>query len=127
MIKAVVKPGFSLSRMLRSPRPKEELVGAIVSIVAVGVKRLGIVWNSKNFRGGLMNPAVSKELLDKLEAFLEISQKLDWELPGPIEDEFDELIEDIETFNPAFRKALVRQSNGKRVTASDIEKSLKPK
>ena len=94
-------------------------------MLTIGLKRLKIVWNAKSFRAGLLNPDLPKDLLEKLEAFLEIGIKLEWEFPGLIREEFSDLVEDIESFNPQFRKS--SSSKGKRVTASNIEKSLKLK
>jgi hypothetical protein len=126
VIKALVSPKFSLARLLRAPRPKEELVDEAISILAVGLEKLEIVWNPQSFRNGLLNPELPKNLLEGLEGFVEIGLKLGWEFPKSIAKEFDKLVEDVESFCPSFRKAVAASTRpkSKRVGSSGIEKSL---
>ncbi len=102
----LITPRFSLIKILGASNPKEEILSEIEEILSFGLKKLGITWNPTAFSAGLLNPDVPKDTLSKLEGFIEIGLKLDWNLPSALKEEFDEIIEDIEAFNPKFLKSL---------------------
>lgn len=117
-------PYISLSKIIRAAEPREELENELVALLAVQLKKLGISWNPDAFRAGLNSPELPEELLKKLEDFLNIAEPLNWALPKTFVDEFDTLIEDIESFNPAFSKSLERSRASGRVSISAVKKRL---
>jgi hypothetical protein len=115
---------LSLSKLIRSDQPKEELEDELISLLCGHLKRLGIKWNPSAFRAGLNNPELPEEVLRKLEDFLNIAESLRWSLPFSFVEELDKAIEDIESFNPAFCKFLKESKASGRVSVSAIKKRL---
>jgi len=100
---------FSLPEVMTSPRPKAVLEEELVKLLKKRLKELKIVWNPEVFRKGLSNPKMPKWLLAKLENLLLIAEASDWKVSNALALELDETIEDIESFNPAFRAALKKE------------------
>jgi len=74
----------------------------------------------------LVNPELPDGLLVRLEDFIDVAERLNWNLPKSFIVELDRLVEDIETFNPAFRKSIkVVGASNKRVSSLEIKKRLR--
>ena len=117
-------PHISLSKIIRAAKPRDELESELIALLSIQLKKMGISWNPNAFRAGLNNSELPEELLKKLEDFLNISEPLNWLLPKTFVDEFNTLIEDIESFNPAFSKSLEKSRASGRVSSSTIKKRL---
>lgn len=117
-------PSISLAKIIRSPEPRRELEDELVKLLSFQLKRLKIDWNPKAFRAALNNPDLPEELLKKLEDFLNIASVLRWSLPETFQEEFDQLIEDIESCNPAFLKSLDASRASGRVSSATVKKRL---
>ena len=115
---------ISLAKVIRSSHPREELEDGLVVLLRPQLKKLGISWNPKAFKAGLNNPELPDELLRKFEDFLNVSESLKWALPKTFVEEFDKVIEDIETFNPSFSKELKTSRLSGRIPASTLKKRL---
>ncbi len=100
---------LSLSKLLTTPKPRELLVEELIKLLKTQLKKLGIVWNPKSFRAGLNNPKLPKDLLVKLEGLIFLAEACHWQLSPEVKLELDETIEDIESFNPLFRKELEKR------------------
>ena len=87
---------------------------------------LKVIWNPQAFRGGLGNPKLPLSLLKKLESLITLAEAVNWKLSRVARDELDVTVEDIETFNPAFRASLKRASadikKGRFVTQEELER-----
>jgi len=112
---------LSLSKLLVIPKPRELVKEELIKLLKARLKKLGIVWNPKSFAGGLSNPELPKDLLIKLEGLISLAEASGWKLSPTAKFELDETIEDIETFNPSFRKELE-----KRIAEADRDKSWIP-
>ena len=117
-------PYLSLSKIIRATQPKEELEDELLSCLSIHLKRLGIRWSPSAFRAGLNNSQLPEGLLRRLEDFISVSETLDWALPKTFVDELDGLIEDIESFNPSFVKALRASSLSGRLSSAVVKKRL---
>lgn len=124
MLKVESGPYISLSKIIRSPEPLKELENELVAMLTVQLKRFGVSWNPKAFRAGLNNPELPQELLGKLDDFLGTADRLGWALPKFLVEELDELVEDIESFNPLFLKSLEASRKSGRVSAEAVKKRL---
>ena len=118
------RPYLSVARILRAANPKEEVTNEVITLLEAHLKTLHIRWNPKAFRAGLNNPALPMELLRKLEDFLGVAKSLDWSVPKAVVDALDGVIEDIESFNPAFLDSLKASRASGRIPASEIKKRL---
>ena len=117
-------PYLSLSKIIRATQPKEELEDELLACLSIHLKSLGIRWSPSAFRAGLNNSQLPEGLLRRLEDFLSVSGTLDWALPKTFVDELDRLIEDIESFNPSFVKALRASSLSGRLSSAVVKKRL---
>ena len=117
-------PYFSLSRIIRAVKPKEELENELIACLSVQLRRLRIRWNPRAFRAALNNPTLPEELLRKLEDFLSVAETLRWSLPKTFTEELNRLVEDIESYNPAFVKSLTDSRASGRVPASVVKRRL---
>lgn len=115
---------LSVASILLADDPKEELINELVVCLASHLKPLKLRWNPNAFRAGLQNPELPEELLRKLEDFLEVAESLQWSLPKTVIEELDRVIEDIESFNPAFVNRLRASHASGRVTALAVKKRL---
>ena len=113
---------LSVAKILRAANPKEEVTNELVAFLMNHLKPLRIRWNPNAFRAGLTNPALPEALLRKLEDFLGVAELLGWSLPTSVVEELDRIIEDIESFNPAFVNSLQASRASGRVPASIIKK-----
>lgn len=105
----ILKPIFSFPDIIRSREPRALLENRLIAILTVRLKALKIIWNPTAFRGGLHNPQTPPRLLKKLESLILAAEVSGWDISNALERELDEVVEDIETFNPAFRKRLARE------------------
>jgi len=112
---------LSLAKLLTVPKPREMVKEELIKLLKIQLKKLKIVWNPKSFAGGLSNPELPKDLLEKLEGLIFLAEASNWKLSPSAKLELDETIEDIETFNPSFRKELE-----KRIKEADRAKSWIP-
>lgn len=94
---------LSLSKLLIAPKPRELVKEELIKLLKARLKKLRIVWNPKSFAGGLSNPELPRDLLDKLEGLISLAEASNWKLTPSAKFELDETIEDIETFNPSYR------------------------
>jgi hypothetical protein len=117
-------PYLSVSRILRSADPKGEVIHELIGVLRARLKVLGIRWNPRAFRAGLHNLDLPEGLLDKLEGFLRVAESVNWALPKPVAEELDRVIEDIESFNPAFGDRLRTSRASGRVSALVVKKRL---
>lgn len=123
---------FSLAGVLRAPRPRSFLEEELTKLLKKRLKQLDIVWNPKAFRGGLSNSQLPPRLLEKLESLLIAAEISGWDISNQLRHELDETVEDIESFNPAFRKRLAREhaaalrdiKAGRFVTQEELERKL---
>ena len=115
---------LSVARILRAPDPRKELTDELVAFLSAHLKALGIRWNPKAFRAGLKNSLLPEELLRKLEDFLGVAESLNWSLPNAVVEALDHVLEDIESFNPAFVASLNASHASGRVAASVVRKRL---
>ena len=115
---------LSVANILLADDPKEELINELVACLEVRLKSLRIRWNPRAFRAGLNNPALPEGLLRKLEDFVGVAESLNWIMPKTVAGELDRVIEDIESFNPAFVNALRASRASGRVPASDVRKRV---
>jgi len=114
--------------MIKSREPKSLLEQRLISLLTKRLKELKIIWNSKAFKGGLNNPELPHAILRKLESLIFLAETLNWKLSKLLKDELDSTIEDVETFNPAFRARLKKASEefraGKFITLETLEQKL---
>ena len=118
----------SLPDVLLSPRPKVAVETALIKLLSKRLKELGIVWNASNFRKALESPKLPKWLLVKLENIIAAAEFSDWRISNSLKHELDETVEDIETFNPAYRAALKKEARdaerdfkaGKFISSEDL-------
>jgi len=120
----IERPFLSVVRILRAANPKEELTNELTGLLVTRLKPLGIRWNPTAFRAGLRNPRLPKELVRKLEDFLRVAESLNWSIPKAVVEELDRIVEDIESFNPAFVNSLRASRASGRVPASLVKKRL---
>lgn len=113
---------LSVAKILRAADPKAEVTNELVKFLLDHLKPLKIRWNPHAFRAGLTSPALPEALLRKLEDFLEVAELLGWSLPKSVVDELDRIIEDIESFNPAFVNSLRVSRLSGRVPAAALKK-----
>lgn len=123
---------FSITDLLRTPEPKTFLEDELIKLLARRLKQLDILWNPRSFRAGLANPKLPSHLLKKLESLLEVAEAVGWDISNELRHELDETVEDIETFNPAFRKRLAREHRsalkdiklGRLISGEDLARKL---
>lgn len=123
---------LSLSKLLGVPKPRELLKEELIKLLKARLKKLRIIWNPESFAGGLSNPKIPRDLLDKLEGLISLAEACNWKLSPQAKLELDETIEDIESFNPSFRKELDKElkeaeedwKKGRFVPGEEIEKRL---
>ena len=123
---------LSLSKVLTSPRPQELVKEELITLLKNRLKKLDILWNPKSFSGGLSNPELPKKLLNKLENLVSLAELSNWELSSQVKLEIDETIEDIETFNPSFRKSLIKEIKqakedlikGRAISGEEMERKI---
>jgi hypothetical protein len=129
MAKTLTLPKIlSLPILLRSNQPRKVIEDCLIKLLKKRLKELKIVWNASAFRGGLSNPNLPTRLLEKLENLLAVAEASGWKISGELKIELDETIEDIESFNPPFRKSIKKiQGNLKagRLKISSLEKASK--
>jgi len=120
------KPLLSFPEVIRSRQPKAVFEEKLLALLTVGFRELKIVWDPKAFRGGLNNPKLPSWLLKKLESLISIAEGIDWKLSKSLKEELDVTVEDIETFNPPFRRGLRKSSEdikaGRKVSQEEMEK-----
>lgn len=104
----MAKTVISLADLLTASEPKRVLEDALIAILRKQLPKLGIIWNANAFRAGLKNPKLPKKLLQKLESLLEVAELSHWELSTEAVRELDEVVEDVESFNPAFLERMKR-------------------
>lgn len=116
----------SLPDVLLSARPKDVVEDALVKLLKKRLKDLKILWVPSNFRQALANPKLPAWLLQKLESLISLAEAIGWKLSKTLREELDVTIEDIETFNPAYRASLKQASTdikaGKFVTMEELKK-----
>ena len=130
-------PTFSSSvvflvQVMRSEEPRETLEKSLVALLKVRLKEWEVLWNPSNFCEGLRNPDMPVELLQKLEDLLLTSEKLQWDLPKTLVEDLDLVVEDIESFNPAYiarvecdaAKVERDREEGKLIPLSELSKEL---
>lgn len=100
----------SLPDVLLSARPKAVVGDALVKLLKKRLKELNILWVPSNFRQALANPKLPAWLLAKLETLIAEADARSWKVSKTLMSELDEVVEDIETFNPAYRVALKREA-----------------
>jgi hypothetical protein len=126
--KTTLNPILSFPEVVQSRKPREMFESRLIKLLRTRLKELKIIWSSEAFRGGLNNPELPAYLLKKLESLIVLAESLDWKLSKTLKDEFDITVEDIETFNPPFRKMLERASKeiekGNFMTHEEFIKSL---
>ena len=119
-------PLISFPEIMRSSNPREVAEKNLLSLLVARLKKAGIIWNPKAFRGGLKNKEVPLSLLKKIETLVSLAESIQWKLSKSLRDELDATIEDIETFNPSFRESLRRAEEdfraGRFVTQDEFEK-----
>jgi hypothetical protein len=115
---------LSVANILLATDPKEELIKELVACLEAHLKPLKIRWNPRAFRAGLNNPELPAALLRKLEDFLGVAESLNWSVPKTVAEELDRVLEDIESFNPAFISSLRASRVSGRVPASEVKKRL---
>lgn len=124
--RTVASPSLSFPEVIRSRHPRMVFENRLISLLKARLGDLNIIWNPRAFRGGLNNPALPVWLLKKLESLLFLAETVEWKLSRASRDELDATIEDIETFNPPFRKSLARASAalkaGRFVTHRELER-----
>lgn len=108
---------FSLPDLMYASKPKLLVAEALVRLLKRRLKELNIVWNPDVFRKGLANPKTPRWLLEKLENLIAIAEASGWKTSHALALELDETIEDVESFNPAFRASLKKE---KRDALRDI-------
>lgn len=122
----ISNPILSFPEVLQSRKPREIFESRLVTLLNIRLKELKIIWNPKAFRGGLNNPKLPAVLLKKLESLIFLAETINWKLSNILKNEIDAAIEDIETFNPPFRKSLKRASAnikaGHFTTQEELEK-----
>lgn len=104
------RPILPLSPVIYSTDPRKIVERALIDFLELQLKKLKIIWNPEAFAGGLRNPELPKDLLEKLDELLLKGERLNWKLPKPLVRELDTVIEGIETFNSRFRARLLRES-----------------
>ena len=97
-----------------SSRPKVVVEDALVKLLKKRLKELNVLWVPSNFRKALTNPKLPADLLAKLENLIFAAELSDWKISNSLKFELDETIEDIESFNPAYREAMKRESREAR-------------
>lgn len=126
MAPTVSNPIISFPEVLRAREPGAILEMRLIALLTLRLKELNVVWGPKAFRGGLHNPKLPSSLLRKLESLIILGENLNWNLSKAVKDELDATVEDIESFNPAFRDKLRRASadirKGKFITQEELEK-----
>src|SRR3989344_3195418 len=104
----------SLSDVMLSSRPKVVVEDALVKLLKKRLKELNVLWVPSNFRKALTNPKLPADLLAKLENLIFAAELSDWKISNSLKFELDETIEDIESFNPAYREAMKGESREAR-------------
>jgi hypothetical protein len=105
---------LSLTELLTAPKPRQLAEDNLIKVLSKRLPKLGIVWNRRVFRSALRSPRLPRRLLRKLENLLEAAEATEWDLSSALTHELDETIEDIESFNPAFREALNKEARQAR-------------
>lgn len=100
-----------------APEPKLVVTKNLIKLLKNRLGELKIIWNPDTFRKGLSNPRMPKWLLEKLENLLVVAEASNWKISNALALEIDETVEDIESFNPAYRAALKKE---KRDALRDI-------
>lgn len=77
----------------------------LIKLLTKHLKELGIIWVPYNFRQALRNPKLPADLLEKLENLIAEAEASNWKISKAVASEIDDTVEDIETFNPAYRAA----------------------
>ena len=111
---------LSIEKLLSAHEIRIELVKEIINILTQGLKRFNVIWNPKVFQEALLNGNVSPALLKKLDMLIKTAVTMNWEIPSSLVEEIDRVVEDIESFNPAFRKSIGSKSPGKIMISSRI-------
>ena len=100
----------------------------LVALLKKNLRRLGVIWSPEAFQAGLHNPALPNFVLRKFDSLLSLASAVDWKLSKAIAHELDNTIEDIETFNPAFRDALRQATRdiraGKGIRQQELEREI---
>lgn len=99
----------SLPELMLAPEPKVLIEDRLVKLLKVRLKELKVVWNPDTFRKGLSNPKMPSWILEKLENLIAVAEASGWKISNALALELDETVEDIESFNPAFRAALKKE------------------
>lgn len=123
---------ISLTGVLTSAEPRQFVEDALIQTLKKHLGKFGILWNPEAFRGGLRNSRLPKNLLRKLENLLEVAEASGWDLSEHLTYELDVTIEDIESFNPAFRRRLKAElrsarrelAEGKTLSVEELRQSL---
>ena len=121
------KPSLSFPEVLRSREPKILFENRLIQLLTKRLKELKIIWSPQAFRGGLTNPKLPVRLITKLESLITLAEATDWKLSKVAKDELDTTIEDIETFNPSFRKFLKGATSDIKSGYFVTQKKLKQK
>lgn len=93
---------------MRAAHPKTAVADALVALLGKRLKELDVTWNAAVFRKGLANPKLPVGLLFKLENLITLAEASNWDVSDALKMELDETVEDIESFNPAFRTRLAK-------------------
>src|SRR3989338_1273624 len=93
----------SLSDVMLSSRPKGVVEDALVKLLVKRLKALDIIWDPPTFRRALKNPKLPAELLAKLENLVVIAESSGWDVSVLLRQELSDAVEDIESYNPAYR------------------------
>ena len=107
----------SLPDLMLASEPKALVEDRLVKLLKARLKELKIIWNPDTFRRGLSNPKVPSWVLEKFENLIAVAEASGWKISNALALELDETVEDIESFNPAFRAALKKE---KRDALRDI-------
>ena len=107
----------SLSDVMLSSRPKVVVEDALVKLLTKRLKELNVIWDPPTFRKALKNPKLPAWILAKLENLIAAAEASGWRISNALAFELDETVEDIETFNPAYRTWLKKSH---RDTLRDI-------
>jgi len=99
----------SLPELILIPKPKTLIENRLIKLLKARLKELKIIWNPDTFRKGLSNPKMPSWLLEKLGNLIAVAEASGWRISNALALELDETVEDIESFNPAFRIALKRE------------------
>lgn len=118
-----------------SLRPKVVAEDALMKILTKRLKPLKIIWDPPTFRKALKNPGLPSWILAKLENLITTAEASGWRISSALARELDETVEDIESFNPAFRTwlkkshrdALREMKLGKLISAEEVRAELRAK